>query len=182
MTVRLYQDVDGCLNAMLSGHVWGEVGETGDCGALKGVAEAYYGEDGQLDPNGRPARFNMWWNSRLIDALNEMDVEFVWTTTWREDARNVAKLMKLTHQNSRVLHPLDGKTRFPSIGWKFDALVAEQMRDPSPFIWVDDEIQALPRAAREMIHQLGGLMICPDSGYGMTPKHVKMMSEYFDNH
>lgn len=182
MTVRLYQDVDGCLNAFRSSYAWGEVGEEGPCGELSGDAFVYHLEDGTRDSDGTPVRFAMRWNSRLIDALNSLDVELVWATTWREDARGVGTLMGLNHENIRVLHPLGGKTTFPSIEWKYEALVAEQQRDPSPFIWVDDEIVDLPRAAREVIHQLGGLTISPDPAYGVTPRHVEEMRQYLSDH
>ena len=178
MTVRLYQDVDGCLNAFLGNRRWNEEGEIGDCGLMSGFAEAFHLEDGTRDPSGRAARFQMKWNSRLIDALNSLDVEFVWTTTWREDARGVGTLMGLSHENVRVLHPLDGKTEFPSINWKYEAVVAEQQADPSPFIWVDDELFDLPHTAKTVIHQLGGLIIAPSATYGMTPADLEKMREY----
>lgn len=182
MTVRLYQDIDGCLNAFLGNRRWNEPDEVGDCGLMSGTAYAFYLHDGTRDLDGKAAKFSMRWNSRLIDALNTLDVEFVWTTTWRQDAVGVGTLMGLAHENVRVLHPLDGKTEFPSIRWKYEAVVAEQQANPSPFIWVDDELFDLPRTARETIHQLGGLIISPSSTYGMTPDDVEKMRKYIAQH
>lgn len=124
MTVRQYQDIDGCLNAIFNARKWIVEDEAEDetlFGECEGVAEALYGRDGLLDPQG-PSNFRMKWNSRLVDALNEMDVELVWTTTWRKDAFRVGQLMGLTNKNVRVLHPKSGWSEFPSIYWKYEAL------------------------------------------------------------
>lgn len=181
MTVRLYQDIDGCLNVYASGQPWAESkDEDGLRGELSGTAFSFFDHSGDRT-TGLVTKFAMKWNSRLIDALNELDVELVWTTTWRADAPGVGKLVGLSHRN-RVLHPKNGKTTFPSIHWKYEALVAEQQESPSPFIWVDDEIIDLPRAAIETIHQLGGLYICPDPMFGMTPLHLERMREYIAQH
>lgn len=184
MTVRQYQDIDGCLNATFNARKWRQEYEEEDeylFGECEGVAEALYGRDGLLDPQG-PANFRMKWNSRLVDALNAMDVELVWTTTWRNDAFRVGLLMGLTNKNVRVLHPKSGWSEFPSIYWKYEAIVAEQKNNPSPFIWIDDEIVDLPAPAIARIVALGGLMICPDAAFGMTPSQVEMMNEYIASH
>lgn len=185
MTVRLYQDIDGCLNAMFNRMKWRLEDEVEDetlFGECDGVAEALYGRNGLLNPDGKVDRFRMRWNSRLIEGLNALDVEWVWTTTWRDDAPGVGKLMGLTHENVRVLHPRSGISDFPSIGWKYEEVLREQQSDPTPFIWVDDELADLPLAARERIFSLGGLMIAPDPNFGMTPRQVEMMREYISEH
>lgn len=184
MKVRQYQDIDGCWNALFNERVWrmeDEVEDESLFGKCDGVAEALYGRNGLLDPQG-VARFRMVWNSRLIDALNAMDVELVMTSTWRQDSLAVIELMGVTHENPRILHPKSGFSEFPSIYWKYEAIIAEQQRDPSPFIWIDDEIVDLPAPAKQRILSLGGLMICPDAQFGMTPKQVAMMNEYIASH
>jgi len=47
---------------------------------------------------------------------------------------------------------------------------------------VDDEIASLPQQAKEIITQLGGLMISPEFNFGITPAHVDQMKEYLLAH
>ena len=123
----------------------------------------------------------MEWNERLIDALNSLDVEFVWATTWREDAHQVGERMGLTHRG-RVLHPLTGVTTFPSLKWKWAAIVDEQTFDPSPFVWIEDEIPEMTAYERGVIDGLGGLLVAPDYNFGVTPQDIERIREYVSQH
>ena len=123
-------------------------------------------------------KYKMEWNERAIAALNSLTYELVWCTTWRADALEVGRLMGLTPKRERVLHPRSGTTTFPSLEWKYDAVLAEQQENPAPFVWLEDELAGLPRQAREVIHQLGGLMIAPNPDIGLTPEHIKEIKAY----
>lgn len=115
------------------------------------------------------------WAPALIEALNELPVELVWTTTWRDDAPlAIGKMMDYTLPH-RVLHPLSGRTTFPSINWKLESIIEDQLQSPSPFIWAEDEIG--PREI-EVAEQLGGLAIPIHSRYGITPSHLEQYREY----
>jgi hypothetical protein len=180
--VRLYEDIDGCLNAEYNARAWRNAEDVGSVGA--GYQRAWvtprhddYGE--RLSEFHTAPKYRLEWNERLIAALNELPVEFVWTTTWREDARAVGKAMKLLHDPQRVLHPLRGFTTFPSIEWKIESILHEQEHDPSPFIAVDDEWDWSPNY-RESLEGMGGLVICPDANLGLTPKHIEQMREYIN--
>lgn len=183
---RLYEDIDGCLNASWNARAWRtEEDDPADpnVGYQRGWAHPVHADDGsRLSEYHTPPKYRMEFNERLIAALNTLDVEFVWATTWRQDAVAVGTLMGLLHDPQRVLHPMDGLTSFPSIAWKYEAIIDEQTGRPSPFIWVDDEINSLPRPAREVIHQLGGLMISPDFNFGITPEHIDQMRKYIQTH
>ena len=90
--------------------------------------------------------------------------------------------MKLFHEPQRILHPLDGRTTFPSIEWKLDAIIAEQKDNPSPFIAVDDEWDDRHGFRRQELEGLGGLVICPDANFGIAPAHVELMRKYLKRH
>ena len=154
--VRLYLDVDGAVNAeMPSG--WGKL--------LNGQAAA---------------ERHLWairWAPAMITELNKLDVDLVWTTTWRSYGESsIAPLVGLTLP-SRVLHPLSGITTFPSIDWKMEAIIADQRDSPSPFIWVDDEIGMRDMYVAEA---LGGLAISTNPVLGIKPMNVVAMQEYIE--
>jgi hypothetical protein len=162
-TTRIYLDVDGVINAVLSGSPdhWGETAE-GDAVA-----------DGNTYP--------IVWAPAMVAELAALEnVEIVWTTTWRDDAvRSIAPLIGLG-EDFRVLHPnRDPDAPLPmahSIEWKAAAVFAEQAEDPSPFIHIDDEINY--HKWQGMIPALGGLAISPNPYYGITKKHIAMIKDY----
>ncbi|QIG57917.1 metallophosphoesterase [Microbacterium phage PauloDiaboli] len=190
--VRIYEDIDGCLNADWNAVKWRQEGDEEHAGRLSEYVMPEFDDFGQKKEENVPAGwgnyrtfkgFKMIWNSRLIDALNSLEnVEWVWTTTWREDALKVGTAMKLLHEPQRVLHPLDGKTEFPSIHWKYEAIVAEQEKDPSPFIAVDDEWSQVHREVSANLRNLGGLVISPSFNFGLEPSHIEQMREYIAKH
>lgn len=185
--VRVYQDIDCVLNASYNATAWRKPEDTDDAGYRKGFAHLTHDDDGYpLYQSGwgefSGHKYKMEWNERLITALNELSYEVVWLTTWRNDAPAVGRLMRLKPKRSRVLHPRSGTTTFPSIEWKYDALVAEQQENPAPFIWAEDELAYLTQQEKEVIHQLGGLMVSPDPNIGITPDHIEQMKAYIASH
>jgi hypothetical protein len=180
--VRLYEDIDGCLNAGYNARAWRRDGDADQAGYQRAWVHPEYDDYGQRKGTSM-IKYRMEWNERLIAALNELPVEFVWTTTWRQDALAVGKAMQLLHDPQRVLHPVDGFTSFPSIDWKMEAIRKDQEANPSPFIFVDDEVWTLPVTVIDFMEQdLGGLLIAPDPNIGITPKHISMMRNYIDTH
>lgn len=176
--VRLYEDIDGCLNADFNAMKWRRPDDTVDAGFMQNWGLWRHFDDGTpFTEFHTPRKYRMRWNSRLIDALNTLDVEYVWATTWRTSAPGIGELMGLIHGPQRVLHPLSGMTTFPSIEWKYDAILLEQERSPSRFIAVDDEWQDVPAYA-DALESLGGLVISPDFNFGITPADIEKMREY----
>lgn len=180
--VRLYEDIDGCLNASWNARAWRSDEDEENVGYQRDWVFPEYDDYGfRKGPSG--IKYRMEWNERLIEALNGLDVEFVWATTWRGDALKVGTAMKLIHQPQRVLHPRSGETTFPSIEWKFDAIVAEQEQSPSPFIAVDDEWNDGTGSNRtQTLVKLGGLVISPSFNFGIEPRHILQMREYVEKH
>lgn len=177
--VRLYEDVDGCLNADSNAYVWRDKENPEDLGGfMQGWGLMTHMDDGTpLTEYHTSQKYRMRWNSRLIDALNTLDVEFVWATTWRADGPRLAELMGLLHDPQRVLHPLSGVTTFPSIEWKMEAILHEQDHDPSPFIAVDDEWYHEPEYTRDL-ESIGGLVISPNPNFGIEPADIEKMRAY----
>lgn len=178
---RLYLDIDGVLNASWNARKWRQDGD----GDQPGYQHAWvYPEHDDFGVHqGKTGRkFRMEWNSRLIDALNSLDVDLYWLTTWRSDALAVGEAMGINIPGARVLHPLGGETTFPSIFWKYDAIIHDQAVSESPFIAVDDEWQHMNRMATDFLESLGGLVVSPDSNFGIEPKHIDEMRKYIAKH
>lgn len=163
-TVRIYLDVDGVINASLSGSPqhWG-ANRTGVA-----LADGY---EYQID-----------WAPDMIAELADIEnVEIVWTTTWRNDAPGAISPLIGAWGDARVLHPKrdpeQPTPREPSIYWKATAIFEEQAEEPGPFIHIDDEISHYPQW-KSMGEALGGLLISPNPHYGITKKHIEAIKEY----
>lgn len=166
----LYLDVDGVLNASFNGAKWGQGTR------MAGVAEPKFDSFGA--PAGIRHRFNMLWNSRLVDALNTLDVDLAWLTTWRADAPGVVAPLMGINLKGRVLPPESGETTFPSIAWKVESLLDDlRHHETERFIWIDDEIDpSIAKAVKDLHPQ--GLLIGPDPNWGITPGDIERIKTY----
>lgn len=165
--VRLYLDVDGVINAHKADARW----------AGSRIRR------GRAGPNPDPAyKYVIQWSKDLVDALKGLDVELVWTTTWVGHApTEIAPLIGYGY-NARWLEPEGGVT-FPSILWKNVLVWRDQQTDPSPYIWIDDELGDLPMlrvmGADDLDHSRG-LLISPNPRYGITPDDILDMKKYIE--
>lgn len=156
MKVTLFMDVDGCLNAR-SPFGWGA--------RRTAVVTDTAGD-----------RIRITWAPRLVEQLAALDVDLVFVTTWLEDATGVLADAIGWGSHARVLRPPAGLT-WPSIGWKADAVAADQMVNPSPFIWVDDELSDRHRNLWP-----DAMLISPFDHIGLTPAHLEQMREFTHTH
>lgn len=163
---RIYLDVDGVLNADLSGSKdhWQE--------SATGAAIA----DGRS--------YQITWAPELIRRLSALDdVEIVWCTTWRTDAtKSLADLLGFGH-NFRVLHPdSDPEAELPympSIQWKIPAILADLEENPvGGIIHIDDEVVFARQWVTMVSTILGGLAISPHPLYGITRKNMDAIETY----
>jgi hypothetical protein len=159
--VRLYLDVDGVINAWYAGSVWV------DSPLQEGIAAA------------GGYNYRIKWSADMVSALSQLDVDLCWATTWVGAAPTTLAPLIGYGMDSRYLRPLSGKVSFPSIYWKEAAIREEQLRDPSPFIWIDDEIGWDQQI---IASSLGGLAISPDHQFGITPADIGLMQEYIDTY
>lgn len=151
---RLYLDVDGVINASMP-IGWGKT------------------RDGQA------GGYTIRWAPALLNALVDLGVEIVWTTTWQEHA--VTKLAPLLGFGSEFRY-LSPPTQFvdwpwPSIEWKNAAIILDQAAHPEPFIWVDDELHP-PYVAHDVE---GGLLIGVSPYTGIRPQDVARMRKFVED-
>lgn len=168
---RLYLDVDGVLN-LFGASRWpsSEV--------KSGVATLVHDGFGQVIQEGGWAAsanpsYRINWAPELVDALNELDVELVWLTTWCHNASDlIAPMLGLTLE-SRVLEPVTGQVSFPSIFWKVISLVEDLKDFDGQAIWIDDEPNPTDFTTPE-----GVLRIQPDPQFGLSPVDLDMIHAY----
>ena len=154
--VRLYLDVDGVINAWWAKEVWPTQNQ-GDAVADNGT-------------------WTIKWSPEMIAELEAMDFDLVWTTTWRQQApASIAPLIGYG-RTARWLDPtVNTRLMHSSIQWKRIAVAEDQANDPSPFIWIDDEILAYD-SSWALDH--GGYAFAPHDRFGISPKAIEKMKRY----
>lgn len=158
---RLYTDVDGVINADMPQLSW--PADTVAVGAADAGGLTYY---------------RIRWSPDMLAALSELPVERVWATTWVGAAPTGLADLIGYGKDDRFLTPVGGgPVTFPSIIWKGAAIRADQAEDPSPFIWVDDEIGPYQHM---IAHELGGLALSIDAARGITPENIEDMILYIE--
>lgn len=164
---RLYLDVDGVIN-YFGGRMHYDKDTFEHPWPTKAEAEV--------------RRFRIVWSPDMLAALDELDLEIVWLTTWRDSAVNDLAPALGWGADFRVMHPLpEDEWMFqvrPSIQWKLPALLADQATDPSPFIWFDDEI-----GMKEAVEarRVGGLALPPHDLRGITEGNIAAAVDYIKN-
>lgn len=162
--VRIYQDVDGVINAHMP-YGWGRL------------------SNGAAGPPG--AQFRIRWAPHMVEALDALDADRVWTTTWCDAAEDHIRPLVGLSPAQRVLMPLSGQVTFPSVDWKIESIVEDQLTNPGPFIWLDDEawdpfILDPELVPGKIASDLGGYVPMIDPRLGITPKHMEEMQAYID--
>lgn len=156
MRVRVYQDVDGVLNAHMPDSNW-------HSRTANGHAKA------------EGTEYKLRWSPKMVETLDTLDAYRVWATTWCDDAETSVRPLLGLAPAAYVLHPLSGMLSFPSIDWKLAAIVHDQMENPGPFIWFDDETGFRERAIAEA---LGGIAPEVDSRRGLTVGNLEIAESY----
>lgn len=164
MTTRIYIDVDGVLNAF---HPRKSSPEE--------IAEASGWKDWR---SARIAGFVITWSVELIKELNDLasreDVEFVWLTTWRDQARyELSPILELDGQGWRFL--TDGGEATGRLWgnpggpwWKLNVIRDDVRRDPvDNIIWIDDDLP-LYGDALQWASERGVVTVAPSEKYGLT--------------
>jgi len=164
MKTRIYIDVDGVLNAF---HPRSKSPEE--------IAEASGWSSWKSK---RVNGYVITWSEELVDELNALaardDIEFVWLTTWRDEARTqISPALLLDGHNWRFLTDggeatgaLWGKPNGP--WWKLEVVREDVIRDPvDNIVWIDDDLPLYPEAL-EWASERGVVAVAPSQFYGLT--------------
>jgi hypothetical protein len=120
-----------------------------------------------------------------IEVIRErFDVELVWLTSWNDDnhilavAPFMAGLDKGRVLKAKLNH--DANNSHDWTIWKAEAILADQMEHPTPFVWVDDNA---PRYhGLRVMSELNKVMkkiIIPDSKTGLTQTDLDDIERFF---
>lgn len=125
------------------------------------------------------AGFRITWSEEMLERLTALGMELVWTTTWQEYApRELAPKIDFG-VGSRWLSPPPGFiVSYPTIDWKYAAVKLDQIENPSPFVWIDDEME---RVHRVWAAANGGLALRTYETQGITPQMIEAISNFLDS-
>lgn len=118
--------------------------------------------------------FPLNWSAELLRKLEELPVELVFLSTWRHSFVNLSRATQW-NPTVRVLDWTDGPRGAVHAG-KVEALVADQLANPRPFIWADDEaIQFYTEDKRELLGATPQLLLEPKEEIGLTIEDYEKM-------
>jgi hypothetical protein len=151
--VILFLDIDGVLNALSSRH-----------GFKDGRRRVVDG-------------FELNLSRRLGQRLRDLDAEVRWLTTWGDRANAVGALIGLPHYTVAA-RPHGGASSAGS--WKLDAVRSHTVREPRPFVWVDDE--AIDEQAAEWVTSCGvrSLLVRPRPNRGLAPADLDEIERFIE--
>lgn len=151
---KLYLDVDGVINCD-EPRGWG----TTSTGTAKAEGETWL----------------IRWAPGMIGALRMLDLDVTWLTTWREHA--APQIGGLIGYGSRSPY-LDWKHKFSDSGIAGKWLaVQEDFPQGEKFVWIDDLHEEF---TERWTTERGGLIICPDYRYGISPANIDTIRNYLN--
>ena len=122
---------------------------------------------------------------RLESFRKTYNVELVWGTTWNH-SNHVLKLASDLKglDNGRVLpavlHTAQvGRREWTQ--WKADAIIVDQLKNPRPFIWVDDNAHQFHGTAVESQVSAPSLFVTPNSTFGLTLNDLDKMETFLQH-
>jgi len=112
--------------------------------------------------------FPLNWSAELLRKLAALPVDIVFLSTWRHSFSELLSATQWELENYRVLDWTDGPKGSEHAG-KVPALVADQLADPRPFIWADDEAHSFyGEEDRAKLAGIPQLLLAPDEALGLT--------------
>lgn len=122
--------------------------------------------------------FSLNWSAELLRKLAELPVDIVALTTWRHSFTELIKATQWELESFRVLDWVDGPKGKEHAG-KIPALIQDQIMNPRPFIWADDEAIAFYNDDhRKMLEGIPQLLLAPDEKVGLTMADYEAMLKF----
>ncbi len=169
----LFLDVDGVLNAYALDPI------------LAGFDDFEVHEVTIGDDTGFRMTLDLRLSPGMGQALATLPAEIVWLTTWEHNADQLIAPLVGLPRGLRVLSPPSGaKTGTPL--WKLDALRQSVSLNPTPFVWLDDDLNLFRAAvsAEKWASELPvpSLLIAPDPRAGILPEDIEAIEEFLAAH
>lgn len=124
--------------------------------------------------------FPLNWSAELLRKLAALPVDIVFLSTWRHSFSELISATQWDLENYRVLDWTDGPKDSEHAG-KVTALIADQLADPRPFIWADDEAHSFySEADRAKLSGIPQLLLAPSEDLGLTADDYKAILNFLD--
>jgi hypothetical protein len=161
MRAVIYLDVDGVLNRL------GPAGVSGP--------DEFDDFERHRDVDG----FDLQLSRDMVSRIADLPADVLWLTTWRDRA-------------PAAVAPLVGAPPWPWLDYAFekvDAVIAHQLPEPRPYVWIDDmdavEFNAL--RVEEVLAEDGDdppprLLVNPDPFVGLTRSAVDDVGAFCRRH
>lgn len=128
----------------------------------------------------RSGPFPLNWSAELLRKLSALPVEIVVLSTWRHSFSELLKATQWDLEHYRVLDWADGPRGSEHSG-KVLALLMDQLMEPRPFIWADDEAHDFyTDELRAKLSHVPQLLIAPDENLGITLEDYRSMVSFLD--
>lgn len=125
--------------------------------------------------------FSMNWSAELLRKLAELPVEIAALTTWRDSFSQLIAATDWELDNYRVIDWKNGPAGSEHAG-KVDALIADQLANPRPFIWADDEAHKYyTEEKRGLLSHIPQLLIEPNEDIGLTMSDYHSMVDFLES-
>ena len=168
----LYLDWDGVVNFFGSRSQYNK--RAGFGYLRRGSAVAMLKLNGAV----QPYSFSMNWSAELLRKLTALPVEVVFLSTWRHQFPELLKATQWDLGGYRILDWEDGPEGSEHAG-KVDALLADQLADPRPFIWADDEAHSfLTEDHLASLSSVPHLLLSPSEDVGLTGDDYRSMVSF----
>lgn len=181
LTVRpvLYLDWDGVINFYGSRNQYSK--RSGFSYMRRGSA---YDLINHHDPNSfvdySRGSFPLNWSAELLKKLAALPVEIVILSTWRHSFVKLVEATQWELENYRVLDWEDGPKDREHSG-KIDALLADQLANPRPFIWADDEAHEFyTDEHRALLSHVPQLLLAPDENIGLKLSDYELILRFLE--
>lgn len=120
------------------------------------------------------------WNPAIVESFKQLldtgFYDFVWHTTWNHggNIKNAADLMGLDNIHNHSVTALNKEARNHKewTSWKAEAIIEDQMKDPMPFIWIDDSAPLYWEDHVRGHTRESSLVIIPRSKFGLSKEHI----------
>lgn len=127
------------------------------------------------------------WDREILDLFGEFllatGFKLEWLTTWNEHSliQHAARGMEFPHRDhapAALDHKAKGRKEWTA--WKARHIIADQRRNPRPFIWIDDKAPHFWRDIVEESTEAPSLILATNSAAGLTRDEILQMVLWFE--
>ena len=109
--------------------------------------------------------------------LGSTGLELVWLSSWDNGSMSCTERVE-AFRKGRSLEPATNSHGHINISQKLRALIVDQIKDPSPFVWVDDEITLAAKREIDASLKVPSLLIAPERSIGLNERELWQIEDF----